>query len=386
MLRRVMNLEDTPGEAEYRAAFRAWLGEHAADAPARTVLAPQTDASLAKWRAWQGVLAGGGYAGVTWPTEHGGPGLGAAERLIVDQELERADLQGVMDFVGVEMVGPTLMTCASAEQCERHLGPLLRADELWCQLFSEPGAGSDLANVATKAVAEDDGTWVVNGQKVWTSFAQHAAFGIMLARTEPDQPRHRGLSMFIVPMDTPGLTIAPLRQITGEAEFNEVFLDDVQLPADAIIGERGTGWKVALTMLGFERVAVGPGLHGVRIDRLASALNGAGEDRGTRVRFGRVAAELLGIRFWSYRIVSGIQGGSLPGPDAGLVKISTVNASLEACRVAVDATGPQALEGEWGHQVSALPGLRSAGGTEEIVRNVVGERVLGLPAEPKGGS
>jgi alkylation response protein AidB-like acyl-CoA dehydrogenase len=384
MLPCFMNLEDTPDEAEYRATFRAWLTENSADAPARTVLAPQDDESLATWRAWQGTLADAGYAGVTWPQEHGGPGLGAAHRLIVDQELERADLQGVLDFVGVEMVGPTLMTCASAEQCERHLGPLLRADELWCQLFSEPGAGSDLANVSTKAVAQDDGTWVVNGQKVWTSFAQHAAFGIMLARTEPDQPRHRGLSMFIVPMDAEGLTIAPLRQITGEAEFNEVFLDDVRLDADAIIGERGGGWRVALTMLGFERVAVGPGLHGVRIDRLATSMNGASADPTARVRFGRVASELLGVRFWSYRIVSGIQAGSLPGPEAGLVKISTVNASLEACRVAVDANGPQALDGEWGHQVSALPGVRSAGGTEEIVRNVVGERVLGLPGEPKG--
>jgi alkylation response protein AidB-like acyl-CoA dehydrogenase len=159
-----MDLEDTAPEAEFRAGLRAWLSEHAADAPRRTVLAPQDDDSVAAWRAWQGTLADAGYAGVTWPTQHGGPGLGASERLIVDQEVERADVQGVFDFIGVEMVGPTLMTCASPEQCERHLGPLLRADELWCQLFSEPGAGSDLAAVATKAAAQDDGAWVVNGQ------------------------------------------------------------------------------------------------------------------------------------------------------------------------------------------------------------------------------
>jgi alkylation response protein AidB-like acyl-CoA dehydrogenase len=261
---------------------------------------------------------------------------------------------------------------------------LLRGDEMWCQLFSEPGAGSDLANVQTRARAQDDGTWLVNGQKVWTSFAQHASFGIMLARTDPDVAKHKGLTMFIVPMDADGITVRPLRQITGDAEFNEVFLDDVRLAADSVVGVPGDGWAVALTMLSFERLSVGSGNHAARLDRLVAAVAGAGEDPLVRVRLGRVATELLALRFSNYRLLTDIEQGRLPGPEAGLTKITAVAASLEACRLAVDVGGPDVLlDDEWGHQVSALPGVRSAGGTEEILRNVIGERVLGLPPEPK---
>ncbi|MGH7749248.1 MAG: acyl-CoA dehydrogenase family protein, partial [Candidatus Dormibacteria bacterium] len=220
-----------------------------------------------------------GYAGVSWPVEHGGAGRGPAERLIVDQELEARAVAGVFDFIGVEMVGPTLMAHATPARCARHLRPLLRADEVWCQLFSEPGAGSDLAGVRTRASAQEDGGWLVNGQKVWTTHAQHASFGIMLARTDPDAPRHRGLTMFVVPMDAPGVTVRPLRQIGGDAEFNEVFLDDVRLSADSPVGAPGDGWSVALTMLGFERLTVGSGLHTARLDRLVAAVAADGTSR-----------------------------------------------------------------------------------------------------------
>jgi alkylation response protein AidB-like acyl-CoA dehydrogenase len=380
-----MDLQDTREQAKFRAAVRAWLDDNAAEAPARTVLAPQDEASVGSWRQWQARLADAGYAGVTWPEEHGGAGLGPVERVIVDQELEARGVQGVFDFIGVEMVGPTLIERASAAQCERRLRPLLRGDEVWCQLFSEPGAGSDLANVQTKARRTDEG-WLVNGQKVWTTNAQHAAFGIMLARTDPEAPRHKGLTMFIVPMDTPGITIRPLRQITGDAEFNEVFFDDVVLAEHAVIGEPGEGWSVALTMLGFERLVVGSGLHTVRLDRLAGLVGSseAQDDPSVRVRLGKVAAELLSLRYSNYRLLTDIEQGRVPGPEAGMVKITTVLASFDACRLAADVGGPEALvDDEWGHQISALPGLRSAGGTEEILRNVIGERVLGLPAEPK---
>jgi alkylation response protein AidB-like acyl-CoA dehydrogenase len=380
---------DTEPDAAFRARVRGWLAERGDRAPRRAVLEPRSDAEVSKLRAWQGELAAAGYAGVTWPAEHGGPGGTPAQAVIVEQELDAAGIAGPFDFIGIGMVGPTLMAHGTEAQRGRHLQPLLRGEEFWCQLFSEPGAGSDLANVQTRARARDDGSWVIDGQKVWTSFARHAAFGILLARSDPDAARHRGLTMFLVPMDAPGVTVRPLRQITGDAEFNEVFLDGVRLDPSSAIGAPGEGWRVALTMLGFERMTVGAGMHATRLDRLVATVGAHAEDRAdraTRVRLGRVATQLLGLRHTGERISAEIASGRVPGPDAGLLKITTVLASLQACRLAADVAGPDALaEGEWGHQVSALPGLRSAGGTEEILRNVIGERVLGLPGEPRPG-
>lgn len=382
-----MPLELTADQHAYRQRFQSWLDEHGRDAPPRHVLEPQDDAAVARLRAWQGRLADAGYVGVTWPETAGGPGGTQAEAVIVEQELDARGLSGPFDFIGIGMVGPTLMAHGAPEQQERHLRPLLRGEEFWCQLLSEPGAGSDLANVQTKARRREDGTWLVNGQKVWTSFAQHAAYGILLARTDPSVAKHKGLTMFAVPMDADGVTIRPLRQITGDAEFNEVFLDDLVLAENAIIGAPGEGWRVALTMLGFERVAVGSGLHAVRLERLVAAIAGdaaAVADPALRVRMGQVASQLLALRHTSERVTAEIADGRTPGPEAGLIKITSVVASLDACRFVVDAIGPDALvDGEWGHQVSALPGVRSAGGTEEILRNLIGERFLGLPPEPR---
>jgi alkylation response protein AidB-like acyl-CoA dehydrogenase len=384
-----VNVASAPAtdSTEYRARLAAWLDEHAADAPKRSVLTPQDDASVSRWRRWQAALADAGYVGVTWPAEHGGAAGTPAEQVLVDQELERRGIVGAFDFVGVGMIGPTLMVHGTEAQCERYLRPLLRAEETWCQLLSEPGAGSDLASASTRAQAQPDGSWVVNGQKVWTSFARHAAFGILLARSDPELPKHKGLTMFVVPLDTPGVTIRPLRQITGDAEFNEVFLDDVRLSDEHRIGRRGEGWRVAVTMLGFERLAVGSGHLATPIDELVSTVGATAasrEDVRIRVRLGQVASELLALRATSERLMQEIAAGRVPGPEAGLVKISSVLASLAACRLAVDVAGPEALlSSQWGSQVSALPGVRSAGGTEEILRNQIGERVLGLPAEPR---
>jgi alkylation response protein AidB-like acyl-CoA dehydrogenase len=370
--------------AEYRQQVRAWLEANGADAPAREVLAPQSVEAVGRWRGWQARLADAGYAGVTWPKEYGGAGGTPAEQVVVDQELERRGLAGPFDFIGVGMVGPTLMAHGSPEQRDRHLHPLLRGEETWCQLLSEPGAGSDLASVQTRAVAQPDGGWIVDGQKVWTSFAQHAAFGILLARTDPSVAKHRGLSMFVVPMDAEGVTIRPLRQITGDAEFNEVFLDGLALPAESRIGAVGEGWKVAVTMLRFERLAVGAGHLATPVDELVAAVAGARADPRARIRLGQVASELLALRYTSERLTQEIAAGRVPGPEAGLVKVSSVLSSLAACRLVADVRGPEALlEPAWGHQISALPGVRSAGGTEEIIRNQIGERVLGLPAEPR---
>jgi alkylation response protein AidB-like acyl-CoA dehydrogenase len=368
----------------YRGELRAWLDEHGRDAPRRSVLAPQDDEAVAARRGWQRQLADAGYVGVTWPVEYGGAGGTPAQRVIVEHELDARGLAGPFDFIGLDMIGPTLLECGSPEQCSRYLRPLLRADETWCQLLSEPGAGSDLAAVSTRARPGDDGSWLVDGQKVWTSFARHAAFGILLARTDPEAPKHKGLTMFIVPMGAAGITVRPLRQITGDAEFNEVFLDGVALSDELRIGPVGGGWKVAVTMLGFERLAVGSGHLATPVGQLAAALAPWRADGSVRARFGRVASSLLALRHTSERLTAEIAAGRVPGPEAGLVKISSVLSSLAACRLAVDVAGPELLlDPVWGDQVSALPGVRSAGGTEEILRNQIGERVLGLPPEPR---
>ncbi len=372
---------------DYRLRLCRWLDEHDHHAPPRAVLAPQDDAVVARWRAWQRRLADAGYVGVTWPVRYGGASGTPAHQVAVDQELERRAIVGPFDFVGVGMIAPTLLAHGTDEQCVRYLRPLLRAEETWCQLLSEPGAGSDLAAVQTRAREQADGTWLVDGQKVWTSFAQHAAFGILLARTNTKVARHKGLTMFAVPMDAPGLTIRPLRQITGDAEFNEVFLDGLVLAPEQRIGPAGKGWQVALTMLGFERLTVGSGHLSTRLERLAELVGADPTDRAdprVRVRLGQVGSELLALQHTVKRLMQEIAQGRVPGPEAGLVKISSVTTSLAACRLAVDLAGNDALlGGEWGHQISALPGVRSAGGTEEILRNIIGERVLGLPPEPR---
>ena len=371
----------------WRERLRGWLDQHRATAPRRAALAPLDDETIAHRRAWQAELAEAGYLGVTWPARHGGSDGTPAQRVIVEQELEARGLAGGFDFVGLEMVGPTLMAHALEGQCDRYLRPLLFADETWCQLLSEPGAGSDIAAIGTSARELPDGSWQVDGQKVWTSFARHAAFGILLARTDLNAPRHKGLTMFAVPMKAPGVTIRPLRQITGDAEFNEVFLDGVRLAPKRRIGATGEGWRVLLTMLGFERLAVGSGHLATSVERLVDVVAtsaAARDDPRVRSRLGTIASELLALRHTSDRLLEQVAAGHTPGPEAGFVKIMSVSASLAACRLAVDVAGPDVLlDGEWAHQVSALPGVRSAGGTEEILRNQIGERVLGLPPEPR---
>lgn len=382
-----MDLNDTPEQAEYRARVRAWLEEHKAEAPeARTGDAEQ----IARRRAWQRRLAEAGLAGVTWPREYGGQGLGPVEQVIVNQEIQRAGVPGVLDVIGVGMMGPCLIQHGTEEQKARYLGPLLHADETWCQLFSEPAAGSDLAGIETRAVREDDGTWVVNGQKVWSSGAHYASFGMLLARTDPDVPKHKGLTMFVVPMDAEGVTVRGLRQISGEAEFNEVFLDGVRLTDDHVVGGVGQGWRVALTVLMFERVALGLGSDalGYTPERFAKALAGtqAARSHDVRRRLGEVATELLAVRYASHRTLTALSRGQVPGPEAAMAKITTTSAAVRGVDLVVDVLGLEALEGDagrWRYETSFLPGLKSAGGTDAILRNTVGERVLGLPPEPR---
>jgi len=385
-----VDLNDTPEQVQYRAKVRAWLDEHSDEAPAADQGGEDDAAYIDARRAWQGKLAAAGLAGVTWPVELGGQGLGPIEHVIVGQEINRAGVPNVLDVIGVGMLGPTIIAHGSGEQKGRYLGPMLHGDEVWCQLFSEPAAGSDLAAVQARAVLQDDGTWRLSGQKVWTTNAHFAAYGLLLARTDADVPKHKGLTMFIVPMDGAGVTIRGLRQISGEAEFNEVFFDDVKLEADAVCGGVGNGWGTALTTLMFERLTIGLGSEslGYRPDRYAAAIAGdehARLDPEVRRRLGELSVELLAVKFTGYRMLSALQQGQIPGPEAGLAKVTTVRSAIKAGDLIADVLGPAALseDSEWAYMISFLPGLKSAGGTEEILRNTIGERVLGLPPEPR---
>ncbi len=383
-----VDLNDTPEQGEYREKVRRWLSEHRDEAPPRQGSSEDSTYIDAR-RAWQRKLAEAGLAGVTWPKEYGGQGLGPIEQVTANQEISAAHVPGILDVIGIGMLGPCIIAHGSEEQKSRHLGPMLHGDEVWCQLFSEPAAGSDLAAIQARARQNGDGSWTLGGQKVWTTNAQFASFGLLLARTDPDVPKHKGLTMFIVPMDAEGVTVRGLRQISGEAEFNEVFFDDVRLEEDAVVGGVGNGWGTALTVLMFERLTIGFGSENYGSSaRLADAIAAdpaARRDSGIRQQFGEIVSELLAVRFNGYRALTMLQRGQIPGPEAGLAKVTLVNAGIAATDLGADIVGPDALraESEWSYLISFLPGLKSAGGTEQILRNTIGERVLGLPPEPR---
>ncbi len=380
-----MKPKDTAEQAAFRAEVRDYLAQIADQAPESAT----ESASVAARAAWQRKLAEGGFVGVAWPAEHGGRGLGPLEQMIVDDELERADLPGILDFIGIGMLGPAMIVHASEQQQHRHLGPLLHAEEVWCQLFSEPAAGSDLAGIKARAKLSDGGGWTIDGQKVWTTNAQFASYGMLLARTDTSAIKHRGLTMFIVAMDSAGLEVRPLRQINGEAHFNEVFLDGVELPADAVIGGVGNGWKVALTVLMFERMAISGHARsfGIELDAVVEAVrdSGRGDDPIIRRRLAELAVDLMALSAASKETLFALQSGLTPGPEVGLQKVTLVESTTAAGELGIDLYGPEALVAgnRWAETTAFAPGLRSAGGSNEILATTIGERVLGLPPEPR---
>jgi alkylation response protein AidB-like acyl-CoA dehydrogenase len=383
-----VDLNDTPEQAEFREKVQSWLEQHKGEAPPRSGSTEDSEYVDAR-RAWQGKLAEAGLAGATWPKEFGGQGLGPIEQVIIGQEISRAGVPSILDGIGIGMLGPCIIAHGTDEQKSRHLGPMLHGDEVWCQMFSEPAAGSDLAAIQTRARQNDDGTFTLNGQKVWTTNAQFASFGLLLARTDPDVPKHKGLTMFIVPMDAEGVTVRGLRQITGEAEFNEVFFDDVTLEPDSVVGGVGNGWGTALTVLMFERLTIGFGSESfgspTRLVETLAADEAARRDPTVRAKLGEFITETTAVRFTGYRALTQLARGQIPGPEAGLAKVTMVNAGIAAMDLAADVLGPDALanDTDWFYLTSFLPGLKSAGGTEQILRNTIGERVLGLPPEPR---
>jgi acyl-CoA dehydrogenase len=328
---------------------------------------------------WQRLLHDNGYAGLTWPRDVGGRGLPSAYALAwADLESEYDVPRGLFG-VTLEMVGPTLLAVGTPEQRE-HCAAILRGDEVWCQLFSEPGAGSDLAGVAMRATRTDSG-WRVNGQKVWTSEARHAQYGYLLARTDASLGRHRGMTAFVVDMSAPGVDVRPLRQMTGGASFSEVFFDDVDLPAEAVLGEVDGGWSVAMTTLGFERFSS----FGRSLGRLVRQATELGwTDATVRERLIDAVIDQRALAAFEAGMHRRLLAGETPGPEAALAKLATGTVVSELADAVADRLGsalskPDAGLDDWRLVVLSAPAFHIAGGTDEIVKTMIAERVLGLP-------
>jgi len=393
-----MDLTPTDDEAALRAEFRDWLREHLPWEYGKG-LPPRFDdlaEEVAFLREWQGKLAGGRWVGVAWPAEYGGRGAGPVEHFIVTEELARARAPELVGRIGINLVGPTLLAHGTPEQKQRWLPQILPAAELWCQLFSEPGAGSDLAAVSTKATATADG-WVLDGQKVWTSYAQFADWGLCLARTDPDAPKQQGISAFAVDMRAPGVEVRPLRQITDETEFNEVFFDGVSIPSDRLIGPLHEGWQVANSTLTHER-GINPRQLVIHVQLLEELLrlaleSDAFDDPRLRPRLAQAAVEVRLFQLHNWRTLSRVAKGQDPGPEGSALKLywsemskrmhDTVMAVLGPAAPLWRSAGNNPGDGEWQRSWLYYQASSIWAGTNEIQRNILGERVLGLPREPK---
>jgi alkylation response protein AidB-like acyl-CoA dehydrogenase len=354
------------------------------------------DVVVARGKAFQNALADAGLAALTYPAEFGGAGLDAEHQKVFDEESTAYDMPSRQFMVGLGICAPTLLEHGTDAQRRAYLPALLRADAVWCQLFSEPGAGSDVASLQTRAERDGD-EWVVNGQKVWTSGAHYADYGLLVARTNRDVPKHRGITMFIVDMHTPGVTTRPLRQIDGRAHFNEVFLDDVRLPADAVVGEVDDGWRVTLDMLANERVAIGAGGSSQQLssDGFATVLRMAREHARTddpvvRQELADVYVRERILALLGMRIRAALVAGRAPGPEGSVAKLAATVLGKQSAGLGMALAGASSLAwsagDERGGDAAAAflfaPMLGIAGGTSEIQRNIIGERVLGLPKDP----
>jgi alkylation response protein AidB-like acyl-CoA dehydrogenase len=359
-------LRDSPEEAAFRAEVRQWL---AANLP--TESGPE----------WSRKIYEAGYAGLTWPEEYGGRGAPYSHQAIVLEEFARAEAPQHMNVIALGMAGPTIMAHGTEAQKERYLPKMLTAEEIWCQGFSEPGAGSDLSAVRTR-VEPRNGGFVVDGQKVWSSFAHLASFCILVGRSDPDSQRHAGLTYVIVDMKAPGVEVRPLTQITGEAEFNEIFFSEVDVPGENLLGEVGGGWQVAMTTLLHERGTLGFALAGVleaQIGRLlALAKARAADDPVIRDRVAQEWIGLQALKYTNYRSLTALMQTGIPGPEGSGSKLWWSEANQRLTKLAMEI-----LEGEddgyWGHQQLRSRGNTIEAGTSEILRNIIAERVLGLP-------
>ena len=381
-----MDFRDSPKEAEFRAEARAFLEAHAPEEPV-DFFDDEADEEelLEKSLDWQKILFEHGWASVTWPREYGGRGLGPIEQIIWNQELARAGFGESMFVVGVGMAGPTIIAHGSDQQKERFLAPMLRGDEIWCQLFSEPGAGSDLASLACRAERDGD-EWVVTGQKTWCSGAHYAQWGILLARTAPKLPKNKGITYFLVDMKSPGIEVCPLRQMTGGSHFSEVFLNEVRIPDANRLGAEGEGWAAARTTLMNERMAIGGMERMFSFDELRDLLRAkpGGLDGATRDEAARVYAWVQTLDLLNKRIITKLGRGKIPTAEASVMKLALARLISRGSALALRALGADALlrPGSWQNQFLYAPAFHIGGGTDEIQKNIAAESVLGLPREP----
>lgn len=400
-----MNFEDNEAEAAFRREIRSWI---AANAPAHLAeeLAGATFGSIgvgsedpvAAARSWQRKKAEAGYACLQWPKEYGGAGRGPIHRAIWMQEEGIYVALSRLFNITFGMCGPTVMRWAGENDRRRLLPAMARGESLWCQLFSEPGAGSDLAGLRSRALpaADGSGDWIVNGEKVWTSLAHHAQYGLLLARTDPSVPKHRGLTMFFLDMRSPGIDVRPIRQADGQSHFNEVHFTDVRIPDSQRLGAVGEGWQVSLTTLMNERLSIGSGMPTGFPELFAycasTTVNGRPllEDRAVRSRLAEFAIRDSGLKYTTLRSLTALSRGATPGPENSVGKLVAGSLMQEIAIFALEMQGHAGLltdvrlgpsAGRFQAMLMRSPATRIEGGTDEILRNIIAERVLGLPAE-----
>jgi len=386
-----MNFDDSPQDAEFRREVSAWLTDHAAlrtgvDDWSRNHEHPDY---VKRCREWQCTLYEGGWGAITWPVEYGGRGDSSWHQAIFNQEAAKYDVSTGAFSVGIGMCGPTLIAHGNEEQKQRHLGAMLRGEEVWCQLFSEPDAGSDLAGLKTRAQRDGD-EFVVNGQKVWTSGAQDSDWALLIARTNPEMPKHKGITYFLVDMRTPGIEVRPLRQITGFAHFNEVFLTDVAVPVANVVGTIDNGWAVTHTTLSNERTLIGGG-QGITADQVLDLARrfGGGRDPLVRQHIAAFYTRSQLLRFMNYRVQTAISHGRQPGPEAATTKLLVSQHMGLTGDLLMELVGANGMladgsaidNGAWETAFLNQWMSRLGGGTDNIQRNSLGERVLGLPRE-----
>ena len=394
-----MNFDDTPEEAAFRAEVVAWLDAHAprdagsADENSMTISSHEAELAYnQRCKDWQRVKYDHGWAGITWPKQYGGRGGTAIEAgIFAEEEAKRVNATGLFS-VGIGMAGPTIITCGTDAQKERFLDPMLRGEEIWCQLFSEPGAGSDLGNLSTRAERDGD-EFVVNGQKVWNSGAHISDWGILLVRTDFDAPKHRGITYLLVDMRTPGIECRPIRQINGAAHFNETFLTDVRIPVENVLGEVNGGWGPMMVTLSNERAHIGgAGGRFAFADLVDLARrSGVADDPVWRQQLARTYSTMEIQRFLGYRVKTAASRGIEPGPESSIMKLLLSEFLGEMGDLVLGLQGASGMlsgtdavdAGRWQMSFLTQWASRIGGGTDQVQRNTVGEKVLGLPPEPR---
>jgi alkylation response protein AidB-like acyl-CoA dehydrogenase len=396
-----MDLTFTPAEEAFRQAVAAWFDQHLPpreERPRLGGLGEETAAEFAKARAWHRKLYEGGWIGLSWPKQYGGRAATLIEQVIVQQEAARVGAPPGVNLIGIGMIGPTLMQWGTEEQKQRYLRPMLSGEEIWAQGFSEPGAGSDVASLQCSAVRDGD-DYIVNGQKVWTTGAQWARWIELLVRTDPSRPKHEGLSCLIVDMQSPGISVRPLKQITGDASFNEVFFDNVRVPRANLLGPENDGWKVAITTLMHERVAIGGlGMGENALEQLVDLARrvrrhgrAAAADSAVRQQLAQFAIEIKAAKYSAMRRLTKQLRGEAPGPEGSVGKLTLTELQLKMSRFAYELLGPYAAlietspyrvgRGQWGTRVMEARGLSIAGGSTEIQKNILAVRTLRLPRQ-----